>query len=691
MNITNTNKINTNITNMNYKIYRRFIACLLACVLCINICLVAVAGNSNIINGNAINDNADDTKDEYIYKNASGWTSNMLKSVNPVSTEEIKKQVETTYQTGLSWAGRTSFKGWCGSATWYQLCVEGLYNGVCFNGKDWYDGLKEGEVTAFGYTQVKYPGDNCIRNLVAAYGGAPVYNIVVSYTGGSTQYGHVMFIKAIVNGYVYFTDSFKYGNTLEGKVRVWSVDTFVKAYKDMGYSPTGAIHFVGDDSTKPVISNKSIIDVTQYGYTVSCYVTDDKGIKAVKCATWTRVNGQDDVIWRDMTVKNGVATVTIPYSAYDRIGENGESKAVYGTYINHIYAYDTSGNQTVKGVEYYRKGDYKTGTYRVDVNEYTSLNMRDVPGVSNGVDANGNKIASNVVEAYLRDDIIEVTKIEDNWGQVEKNDIAGWVCLDYCVLIEEKEELLEEVEKIDLNLIEFKVEYDNVSYDGNKKTPKILTENLVEGTDYTVEYMNNVNVGLATVKITGIGNYVGEVEKRFYIKAMTVGKLKVTLSQDRFVYSGKYNRPTVTVTRSDGTVVAKSNYSLKFADSKKVGTATVTITFKKNYTGTKTKKFKIVGRSTQILKTTEVSGGFIIKWKKYITQNDGYRIQYSTNKKFTDNVKTVYVKNNRSDRKTFTGLKKRTNYWVRIQTYKVVNGKKVCSDWCKAVRIKTKN
>ena len=40
---------------------------------------------------------------------------------------------------------------------------------------------------------------------------------------------------------------------------------------------------------------------------------------------------------------------------------------------------------------------------------------------------------------------------------------------------------------------------------------------LVEGTDYTVEYTNNVAPGTATVTVKGIGNYKGLVEKTFTI------------------------------------------------------------------------------------------------------------------------------------------------------------------------------
>ena len=41
---------------------------------------------------------------------------------------------------------------------------------------------------------------------------------------------------------------------------------------------------------------------------------------------------------------------------------------------------------------------------------------------------------------------------------------------------------------------------------------------MVENTDYTLSYSNNINPGTASVKVTGKGNYTGTVTKNFTIK-----------------------------------------------------------------------------------------------------------------------------------------------------------------------------
>ena len=61
----------------------------------------------------------------------------------------------------------------------------------------------------------------------------------------------------------------------------------------------------------------------------------------------------------------------------------------------------------------------------------------------------------------------------------------------------------------------------SVSFTGSNITPsvtvKVAGRTLTSGTDYTVSYSNNKNVGKATVKITGKGNYSGSLNAKFDI------------------------------------------------------------------------------------------------------------------------------------------------------------------------------
>lgn len=78
-----------------------------------------------------------------------------------------------------------------------------------------------------------------------------------------------------------------------------------------------------------------------------------------------------------------------------------------------------------------------------------------------------------------------------------------------------------------------------------------------------------------------------------------------------------------------------------------------------------------------------------VTWKK-VTGIKGYQIQYSTNKKFKKGNKTITVKSTKSTSATIKKLKSKKKYYVRMRTYKVVNGKKVYSAWSKAKSVKVK-
>ena len=67
----------------------------------------------------------------------------------------------------------------------------------------------------------------------------------------------------------------------------------------------------------------------------------------------------------------------------------------------------------------------------------------------------------------------------------------------------------------------------------------------------------------------------------------------------------------------------------------------------------------------------------------------GYEIQYATNSKFRG-AKKVTVTNNKTDKKTISKLSGKKKYYVRVRTYKTVNGKKIYSSWSKVKSVKTK-
>ena len=203
------------------------------------------------------------------------------------------------------------------------------------------------------------------------------------------------------------------------------------------------------------------------------------------------------------------------------------------------------------------------------------------------------------------------------------------------------------------------------TYTGAEIKPTVTIKNgattLSAGTDYTLSYGNNKNVGTATITIKGNGKYVGTTTKNFTIEraktavatasnklytgsaqigvtgtnvdlsgttsatnagtytatatpkanyawsdGTTTAKtltwkitekasssLTVTLATTTYTYDGTAKEPAVTVKDGSTTLTLNTYYTVTYSNNTNVGTATVTITMKGNYSGTITKNFTI--------------------------------------------------------------------------------------------------
>ena len=186
--------------------------------------------------------------------------------------------------------------------------------------------------------------------------------------------------------------------------------------------------------------------------------------------------------------------------------------------------------------------------------------------------------------------------------------------------------------------------------------------------------------------IKRICNACGDVESYEEIGAIK----SVKLSRQFYTYNGKKNRPTVTVKDEYGSVISKNNYDLSYSNNKAIGIASVTITFKGNYTGQLVEKYTIGPKGVNIGRLFASSKGFSVSWKKgkNIT---GYEIQYSTDMKFkATKSKSMLVTNKNTLNKKITKITGNKRYYVRVRTYCKVKGKKIYSAWSSAKMVKTR-
>ena len=192
------------------------------------------------------------------------------------------------------------------------------------------------------------------------------------------------------------------------------------------------------------------------------------------------------------------------------------------------------------------------------------------------------------------------------------------------------------------------------TYSGIANEPKVIIidgdRTLVQDTDYTLSYENNINVGTATVKIVGIENYVGSVTKNFTIER---AKSATVTATDK-TYNGLLQAG-----------VTGNNVDLTGAISAiQVGTYTATATPKANYawsdgtTAEKTVSWKILTKSsidiTVTLATTtytydgaEKEPTVVVKDKEEtLVLNKDYEVKYSDNINAGTATVTITLKGN---------------------------------------------
>ncbi len=175
----------------------------------------------------------------------------------------------------------------------------------------------------------------------------------------------------------------------------------------------------------------------------------------------------------------------------------------------------------------------------------------------------------------------------------------------------------------------------------------------------------------------------------------------ITLSPQEYTYNGFARKPSVTVEflNENGkfkTLKKNTDYTVSYSDNKRPGEATVTVTGVGKYTGTNRETFDIVPRSPSSLSLKkEKSAKVTMTWKRQ-KEAEYDEIEYSTSRDF-ENSKTISTKGNgmtfedaknplSSKKKyTFTGLKPKTKYYIRIRSW----ANNQCSKW-EGKTIKTK-
>ncbi len=200
----------------------------------------------------------------------------------------------------------------------------------------------------------------------------------------------------------------------------------------------------------------------------------------------------------------------------------------------------------------------------------------------------------------------------------------------------------------------------DITVNPNKKVQKPVPAVIFKGKhlsnkkDFTVTYPDTFTgaykeKGTYSIKIFGKGNYTGERTINFVItdnNLITKAKISKISSQQ---YTGKALTPTIQVKYGKTTLKEGKDYELAYRDNTEIGTATVIVKGKGDYSGQKTISFKIIGASINKgtvvgLNTPSTFNGSEITKNFYLVvivngnqrtlkEGQDYTVKYQNNKK----------------------------------------------------------
>ena len=175
-------------------------------------------------------------------------------------------------------------------------------------------------------------------------------------------------------------------------------------------------------------------------------------------------------------------------------------------------------------------------------------------------------------------------------------------------------------------------------------------------------------------KVDGIK---GNVDLNYYYKNNSLNISNATINAiNNQKYTGKKITPKITVKYNNKTLIKDTDYTVSFKNNTSIGIASVTITGRGNYTGSKTITFKIVPKTVTNLKLANSKSNSVkLTWSK-VSNSSGYEI-YRANSKNGTFSKIKDITKNSTLSYTNSKLTKKKTYFYKVRAYKTVNNKKI--------------
>ena len=198
------------------------------------------------------------------------------------------------------------------------------------------------------------------------------------------------------------------------------------------------------------------------------------------------------------------------------------------------------------------------------------------------------------------------------------------------------------IEKMNISLSQEKY-----IYDGNEKKPTVVLmdgDNTIDSRYYTVSYSDNINAGTATVTLEAKNNtnYKGTVSKKFSIEGKDIENCNIEMSSSVEYRPGGV-KPAPNVYMENELLKINEDYTVSYSNNDKLGTATVIVSGKGNYTGTKSADFTVTAASVEqctlqieensyTYDGTEKKPEITVKYDEYTLEpNQDFNVTYSDN------------------------------------------------------------
>lgn len=435
------------------------------------------------------------------------------------------------------------------------------------------------------------------------------------------------------------------------------------------------------DTTRPVIANAGCENITGKGYTVksvkvSTYFEGNK-TKTISRVYTSAVNSlSHSVKVADLGGKDGYYITTI--TATDEAGNSSEQ--VIKTYVDTT-APTISGakveNITAKGFDVSCNVSDKSGVSKVVFPAYPTKNGESAKKYASGKLSGGKASAYVSAEDYSVKSGEFTVKITayDKYGNSSAKTIKASIKPAASVTLDK----------------------DSLTLDKGKSS--VISAKMGGGsglTDFVSWKSSNskiasVSDGKVTAKGVGRATITAYTTGGKNVKCTVTVKGKISDSSISAIktqsYTGKAVSPVPAVTYGGKKLVKNTDYTVSYSKNTAIGQASVKITGKGLYKGTKTVNFNIRPATVTKLKVSSTGEKSVkLSWKK-ITGADSYAIyRYDNTSKKWHRIKTV-----KAVSFTDSGLARAKGYSYKVKAVKKSGGKEyISASYSKAVEAVTK-